>query len=86
MSNLLYAFLFDGVAVPFEANETIAAALDRAGIVTLGDGQGGCVARYFCGIGTCQACVVSIDGVRLEACLTPARAGQRIGPVGSGHR
>lgn len=83
MTSTQRTFLFDGVVVPFEANETIAAALDRAGVVSLGEGQGGCAARYFCGIGACQACVVSVDGTRMEACLTPAREGQRVEPVGS---
>jgi len=86
MTHTGQAFLFDGVVVPFEANETIAVALDRAGVVSLGDGQGGCAARYFCGIGACQACVVSVDGTRMEACLTPAREGQRVQSLGSVER
>ena len=86
MTHTRRAFLFDGVVVPFEANETIAVALDRAGVVSLGDGQGGCAARYFCGIGACQACVVSVDGTRMEACLTLAREGQRVEPIGSVQR
>jgi len=86
MTHTRRAFQFDGVVVPFEANETIAVALDRAGVVSLGDGQGGCAARYFCGIGACQACVVSVDGTRVEACLTPAREGQRVRSLGSVER
>lgn len=77
-------FLFDGIAIPFGANETIAMALDRAGIRTFSTGQGSSAGRYFCGIGACQACTVSVDGARMEACLTPARSGllvARIAPV-----
>ena len=67
-------FLFDGAAIPFAANETIAMALDRSGIRNFGAGQGKTAGRYFCGIGACQACIVSVDGTSMEACLTPARA------------
>ena len=79
-------FLFDGVAIPFAANETVAMALDRAGIRNFGAGQGNTAGRYFCGIGACQACIVSVDGIGMEACLTPARTGlrvTRIAPVSS---
>lgn len=86
MKNIQQTFLFNGVVVPFEANETIAAALDRAGVLSLGEGQGGCAARYFCGIGACQACVVAVDGTRMEACLATARAGQRVESIGSVQR
>lgn len=86
MTDTRQTFLFGGVVVPFEAGETLAAALDHAGVLALGDGQNGCAARYFCGIGACQACVVSVDGARVEACLTTARAGQVVEPVGSGQR
>lgn len=71
-------FFFDGMAVACRGSETIATALDRAGIRVLGAGQGDSAGRYFCGIGTCQACVISVDGVRVEACLTTARAGMNV--------
>lgn len=77
-------FIFDGISIPCTGNETIAAALDRAGIRVLGAGQGDSAGRYFCGIGACQACLVAVDGARMEACLTPARSGMqvtRIAPV-----
>lgn len=81
MSGKPGSFLWDGRPVAFAANETIASALDRSGITRLGDGHDACAAKYFCGIGACQACVVSVDGVRSEACLTPAREGQAVSPV-----
>ena len=86
MTNSQQTFLFNGIVVPFEAGEVIAAALDRAGVVSLGDGQDGCASRYFCGIGAWQACVVSVDGTRMEACLTPAHEGQRVQSIGSAER
>jgi len=69
-------------AVPFHLGETIAAALLRAGIVVLGDAAGGMQGRYFCGIGNCQACLVSVDGASpVEACLTPAQPGMCLTPA-----
>lgn len=67
--------------VPLRAGETIAAALRRAGIDHLGPASAGMGARYFCGIGTCQNCLVSVDGgPAVEACLTLAADGMRLGP------
>ena len=66
-------------AVPFRAGETIAAALRRGGVDDFGAAVGGLRGRYFCGIGSCQACLVSVDGERVvEACLTTARDGMRL--------
>jgi aerobic-type carbon monoxide dehydrogenase small subunit (CoxS/CutS family) len=47
--------------------------------------------RYFCGIGACQTCLVSVNGAApVEACLTPARAGVQLTlaalPVSEVHR
>jgi predicted molibdopterin-dependent oxidoreductase YjgC len=68
--------------VPFRAGETIAAALQRAGLSDLGSAVGGLHGRYFCGIGTCQACLVSIAGASaVEACLTLAQGGLHLGPA-----
>lgn len=70
------------MAVPFHPGETIAAALLRCGVTDLGAGATGLRGRYFCGIGTCQACLVSVDGASpVEACLTPAREGMHLAPV-----
>jgi NADH dehydrogenase/NADH:ubiquinone oxidoreductase subunit G len=69
-------FYWDGEPVPFQPGETIAAALLGAGIVHLGHG------RVFCGIGACQGCLVAMAGTApVEACLTPAREGQRLSPL-----
>ncbi|MCP8883211.1 (2Fe-2S)-binding protein [Devosia sp. XJ19-1] len=84
MTRFHQTFSFDGTPVACTDNETIASALDRAGIRVLGPGQNDCAGRYFCGIGACQACVVSVDGTRMEACLTPARAGLFVQRIGSG--
>jgi aerobic-type carbon monoxide dehydrogenase small subunit (CoxS/CutS family) len=75
------SFLWGDRPIQFEPSDTLAAALDRSGIVQLGGGTGMCGARYYCGIGACQGCLVSVDGVPTEACLTPARAGQVVRPL-----
>ncbi|WP_441492118.1 2Fe-2S iron-sulfur cluster-binding protein [Bosea sp. 2RAB26] len=68
--------------VPFRPGETIAAALGRAGILSLGPEGAPVRGRVFCGIGACQACVVSVEGgAPVEACLTTARDGLRIGSM-----
>lgn len=82
MSATAKSFSWNGKPVAFEANETIASALERAGVALFGTDRDGGAAKYFCGIGACQACVVSVDGVRSEACLTPAREGLSVSPVG----
>lgn len=71
-----------GTRVPFRRGETLAAALRRAGVDDLGSANGGLRARFFCGIGACQGCLVSVNGgAPVEACLTPARAGMCLGPA-----
>ena len=75
-------FFWNGEPVAFQPGETIAAALLRAGIADLGrsgDVPGG---RVFCGIGACQGCVVAVAGAApVEACLTPASEGLRLGSL-----
>ena len=76
-------FMWQGRAIPFQPGESVAAALVAAGVVSFGpDLAAG--ARYFCGIGMCQGCLVRIDGVVREACLAPAAAGATIEPLGAG--
>lgn len=68
--------------IPFAPGETIAAALQRHGVLALGAGVGGVQQRYFCGIGSCQACLVSVHGASaVEACITPAQDGMRLRPA-----
>lgn len=61
--------------IPFRQGESVAAALDAAGITSFGRDTFDRETRYFCGIGACQCCLVSINGIAMEACLTPARDG-----------
>ena len=76
MNNTLY---WNQTAVPFRPGETIAAALQRSGVHEFGAAFGGVQAHYFCGIGVCQSCLVSVNGAcPVEACLTPARQGMQL--------
>jgi aerobic-type carbon monoxide dehydrogenase small subunit (CoxS/CutS family) len=79
------SFLWKGVAVPFREGESIAAALMRAGMRDLGRDGAGAGLRYFCGIGACQNCVVSVGGSVVEACLTPACEGMTVEAVEMAH-
>lgn len=77
-----FTLYWAAVAVPFRPGETIAAALQRQGVVDLGAAVGGLSGRYFCGIGTCQACLVCINGASpVEACLTLAQDGMQLSPA-----
>ncbi len=75
-------FFWNGGPVAFRSGETIAAALLRAGITDLGRPSATPGGRVFCGIGACQGCVIAVAGAApVEACLTPAREGLRLGPL-----
>lgn len=67
-----------GRNIPFRMGESIAAALEAAGIFTFGSDTLGQETRYFCGIGACQCCLLRVDGVIREACITPVKAGMRV--------
>lgn len=74
-------FTWNGQPIPFRDGQSLAAALDAAGVRDLGsDGLGG-RRRVFCAIGACQGCLVRRDGVVVEACLTTATAGAAVTPV-----
>ena len=72
------SFDWKGQSIPFRAGESLAAALEAAGILTFGPDALGQETRYFCGIGACQCCLLRVDGVVREACITPARAGMKV--------
>lgn len=67
-------FYWNEIAIPYRDGETLALALRRAQVEHFGPAAGGQQGRYFCGIGQCQACLVSINGgAAVESCLTPAQ-------------
>ena len=69
-------FRFDGRPIAAYEGESVACALFAAGVRTLRTSPRTEAARgLFCLMGSCQECVVTIDGVRQAACQVPARAG-----------
>ena len=69
-------FLFDGTPVAAYEGETIACALACAGIRTLrASPRNGAPRGMFCLMGSCQECVVLIDGLIVPACQEPVREG-----------
>jgi predicted molibdopterin-dependent oxidoreductase YjgC len=70
----------DGRALEAYEGESIAAALLAAGQkVTRWTARTGEARGYFCGMGVCQDCLVTVDGLpNVRACMTPARDGLRV--------
>jgi predicted molibdopterin-dependent oxidoreductase YjgC len=76
---VIHTFTWAGQTVLFHPGESIVAALIRSGQLDFGPAHGGLRLRYFCGVGACQCCLVSVDGASpVEACLTPAQAGTHL--------
>jgi aerobic-type carbon monoxide dehydrogenase small subunit (CoxS/CutS family) len=74
-------FYWNEQAIPYRDGETLALALRRAQVEDFGSAAGGQQGRYFCGIGQCQGCLVSVDGgAAVESCLTPARPNAVVTP------
>ncbi|WP_237216091.1 (2Fe-2S)-binding protein [Falsiroseomonas oryziterrae] len=67
-------FTWDGRLLRAPAGESLAAALISAGVRRLGEGPGAPRAA-FCMMGSCQQCLVRVDGRLAPACLVPVRAG-----------
>lgn len=60
--------------------ESLAVALLDAGIRRLGEGPGSPRAA-FCMMGTCQQCLVRVDGKLIQACLATVRSGMVVEPA-----
>lgn len=73
------SFLFDGKPIGFSNGQSVAAALTQAGQRTLRHTAKGAGRGMFCGMGVCQDCLITIDGVpNQRACMTPATMGLAI--------
>lgn len=69
---------FEGARVCCAAGTTVAAALYSAGVRSFRESAAGSRGLY-CGMGVCQECLVTIDGVPgRRACMTTAAGGMRI--------
>ena len=74
----------DGRTLEAFAGESLAAALLAAGRRELrASPRAGTPRGVFCLMGTCQECLVRVDGARALACQTPVRVGMRV-ETGSG--
>jgi hypothetical protein len=74
-----FTVLVDGQAIPAYEGETVAVVLLAAGQRRLRTTGGGQPRGLYCGMGICQDCLVTIDGMPSHrACVTPARPGMRI--------
>jgi NADPH-dependent 2,4-dienoyl-CoA reductase/sulfur reductase-like enzyme len=72
-------FSFNGLPVPAQPGQTVAAALWAAGIRTWRTTRGGAARGLFCGIGACHDCLATIDGTgSVRACLVEARPGMTV--------
>ena len=79
------AFRWEGSEIRCRAGETIAIALLCAGKLDLRRSpRAGSPRGAFCMMGVCQECLVRVDGVLRQACLTPAENGMRVESVGPG--
>jgi predicted molibdopterin-dependent oxidoreductase YjgC len=77
---LAFDILVDGRHVVAYEGESIAAALFAAGArITRWTARAGEPRGYFCGMGVCQDCLVTVDGLpNVRACMTPVREGLRV--------
>jgi sarcosine oxidase subunit alpha len=70
-------FTFNGKKIDAYKNETVASAIAAAGINVLSRSVKYNRPRgFFCGIGKCSSCLMTVDGVpNVKTCVTPVREG-----------
>ncbi len=72
-------FSFEGRDIDAREGQTVAAALSAAGELALRETRTGTARGVFCGMGVCQECLVTVDGMpNRRACLEPARDGAHV--------
>lgn len=75
-----FEFRFEDRPISARPGWTLAAALANAGELALRETRTGPPRGVFCGMGVCQDCLVTVDGVpNRRACVEPARAGLAVG-------
>jgi len=74
------SILADGHPLAAYEGESVAAALVASGRrFTRWTARTGEPRGYFCGMGVCQDCLVTVDGLpNVRACMTPVRDGLRV--------
>ena len=66
-------FKFNDKTVAFRVGQSLAAALTEAGIIAFRHTPKGEERGLFCGMGVCQDCLLTVDGVpNRRACMTKA--------------
>jgi len=74
-----FTFSFDGVEVTAYPGESISAAVIAAGATEASEGTELVPRGYFCGMGVCWECAVTIDdGPSARACRTRAEPGMAV--------
>lgn len=68
----------DGEALTVPEGISVAAALALTGDPTTRQAVNGDLRAPFCGMGVCQECRVTVDGLRVLACQTLCRTGMQI--------
>ena len=72
-------FTVDGLPASAPAGEPLASALASLGYQRLRvSPRDGTPRGAFCFMGVCQECVLHVDGVLRQACLTPVTAGMAV--------
>ena len=74
------SILVDGEALTAYEGESLAAALLASGRrFTRWTAKSGEARGYFCGMGVCQDCLVTVDGLpNVRACMTPVKDRLRV--------
>lgn len=73
------ALFVDGRPITATAGDSVAAALLNSGVLALRVSVTGAVRGPLCGMGTCEECRVTIDGIANQrACLAEVGEGMRI--------
>ena len=75
-----FGIALDGAEVRAYEGESIAAVLVASGRhFTRWTARTGEPRGYFCGMGVCQGCLVTVDGLpNVRACVAPVRDGMRV--------
>ncbi len=72
-------FKFNDKTVAFRRGQSLAAALTEAGIFAFRNTPKGEERGLFCGMGVCQDCLLTVDGIsNRRACMTKAADGQSV--------
>ncbi|MBO6758511.1 MAG: (2Fe-2S)-binding protein [Roseibium sp.] len=72
-------FRFNGKDITARDGQSLAAALTEAGVRAFRDTAKDAERGIFCGMGVCQDCLVTIDGVpNRRACMTPVEDGMEV--------